>query len=126
MTNNSKHGGERALEALDTPLEAAEKIMQSWAMGWDIAHPAVAVWADTVKAALTHPPAVEALQWQPIESAPRDGTTLLGAFKGGKVASIEWLTDKGYVEGWALSGSMQNNMRPTHWMPLPEPPKEGE
>lgn len=70
--------------------------------------------------------------WQPIETAPKDGTRILllgkeygepkvsiGAYQDNKVWSDESsTTDDGY--GWY--GHDNWSPTPTHWMPLPEPP----
>lgn len=69
-------------------------------------------------------------EWQPIETAPKDGTeVLIGRFLDGKlptkaVASFhpsEGWRDAGDI-GW---GGMYAHVRPTHWMPLPSPPNSG-
>ena len=74
--------------------------------------------------------------WQPIETAPKDRRILLGfsrpVFTGVSAIFGKWETDE-YAKKpnpyWAhdlgqLTGviGMRNN-QPTHWMPLPEPPK---
>ena len=65
-----------------------------------------------------HPPAD--VEWQPISTAPKDGTSVL------------LFTVDGVMEGYFCHGSWQNYVRggpaeyfPTHWQPLPTPPKEG-
>jgi hypothetical protein len=70
-------------------------------------------------------------EWQPIETAPRDGTRVLGfdttAFnKDQEVAVVNWWPngDGGY---WSLSvpgaGYLDSDeFAPTYWMPLPAPP----
>ena len=61
-----------------------------------------------------------ARQWQPIETAPRDGTKLLVFCETGiavvhcfkpPLGSDRWLTVDGGYE-----------IEPTHWQPLPPPP----
>jgi hypothetical protein len=60
-------------------------------------------------------------RWQPMETAPRDGTRFLGCEPGYGVFIVSWQKHRGPVDevdgrGW-LAGE-----GPTHWMPLPEPP----
>ena len=66
------------------------------------------------------------MDWQPIETAPKDGTRMLGA-SGPDVSITSWdsfrkwinesaVTDDGY--GWYG----HDDWTPTHWMPLPAPP----
>lgn len=55
--------------------------------------------------------------WQPIETAPRDGTPILVYENYGKgVVMTVMVAVKGNFPG---DGWLWN---PTHWMPLPEPP----
>ena len=62
-------------------------------------------------------------EWQPIETAPKDGTTVLAVLDGCMTtismyqAKQEWILehDGGHDPRWPL--------KPTHWMPLPEPPE---
>ncbi|NBW20558.1 MAG: DUF551 domain-containing protein, partial [Caulobacteraceae bacterium] len=89
--------------------------------------------------------AVERTQWQPIETAPRDGTRILiysrsnnygssgkPTFDDFSVAHWGEITSKysgwcGIVKGYTVScreGLPYEHENPTHWMPLPEPPKE--
>lgn len=59
-------------------------------------------------------------EWQPIETAPRDGTLVLC-----------WLNIGGHAlvyrhrSAWR-TGPIGEAVKPTHWQPLPAPPKEGE
>ncbi len=76
-------------------------------------------------------------EWQPIESAPKDGTWIL--LGGGRtddeddartIAVGQWTN---YLNGgttswhwqfaWYDGGYYGAYNNPTHWMPLPEPPK---
>ena len=67
-------------------------------------------------------------EWQPMETAPRDGTAILGCVKEG-ITSIKWMEwDFDGCDGWYLSipGAYASNdeaNNPTHWMPLPDSPK---
>jgi hypothetical protein len=62
-------------------------------------------------------------EWQPIETAPRNMQTILGAHKGSGVVRVTWrsaIGDDRYSADYMPEGRF---WRPTHWMPLPEPPK---
>jgi hypothetical protein len=66
------------------------------------------------------------MTWQPIETAPKDGTRILGT-QGRYVALFRWRTvdeaqRRDYVkDGWRdENGWFADNL--THWMPLPDPP----
>ena len=71
-------------------------------------------------------------QWQPIETAPKDGTNII-LFGEGKVTVGGWVSaeDQGaepgeeylIAAGWWSIDLADNN--PTHWMPLPDPPAGG-
>ena len=56
---------------------------------------------------------LEALtQWQPIETAPKDGNWII-------------CTSTSSIFVWfSLDDGYYGNTEPTHWKPLPEPPKE--
>lgn len=56
-----------------------------------------------------------ATQWRPIETAPKDGTHVL-AFHNGPIWTV-WWSD---TQMWHDSNDY--DYRPTHWMPLPNPP----
>lgn len=76
--------------------------------------------------ALTQPTSTEALdvyvaEWQPIETAPNGEAVLLARIDGDY---LHWATDakKSRIGFWStLNGRSVNE--PTHWMPLPTPPK---
>ena len=79
------------------------------------------------------------MNWQPIETAPKDGTWVL--LFGGKTSEDDymrtgvlierpvtafWNNSECYDEYWAFAfwdGDWREEYSdPTHWMPLPEPP----
>lgn len=59
-------------------------------------------------------------EWQPIETAPRDGTHML-LFREHVYFIGYWATK---AQSWRVNadGLPMINPPPTHWMPLPEPP----
>lgn len=84
-------------------------------------------------------------EWQPIETAPKDGRKLLLA-AGKEIIIGDWMPDKRKewkemrtgteteetiirrleevdYSGWHISGTDYSLFPATHWMPLPEPPK---
>lgn len=65
----------------------------------------------------------DAMAWRPIESAPKDGTHIIG-FAGGTITTVYWFQMGKY---WSLvqcgSHCEDDEWSPTLWMPLPEPPK---
>ena len=61
-----------------------------------------------------------AAQWLPIESAPKDGTEILGHTDVGALV-LYWDTLSDNPERWSDGMSRYHRM-PTHWMPLPAPP----
>ena len=70
-------------------------------------------------------PVIERAKWQPIETAPKDGTSILLFASDYPPLSYmgvgQWAfadPDLGFVEGWFWPFAI----RPTHWMPLPVPP----
>lgn len=80
-------------------------------------------------------------EWQPIESAPRDGT-LIFVLASGEIHTAKWIVSPGVMRpdfsgtftwsGWQvvrLHGLEALSFSPTHWMPkedLPNPPITGE
>jgi hypothetical protein len=90
------------------------------------------------------PPTAQAEGWRPIETAPKDGRALLlGHFNShGKWRTVrgQWFSadeiaetfenpdgcDEGWFETVVESDDIPNcwATEPTHWMPLPLPPKE--
>lgn len=60
---------------------------------------------------------IRAMTWQPIETAPRDGSEIL-CYEDGMVR-VCWNFG---TNTWDFGDSIMDN--PTHWMPLPAPPTE--
>lgn len=70
-------------------------------------------------------------EWQPIETAPKDGRDILvwmplGDGRGNPtVAVVDWYVANGESH-WRIAegvfGPLALDFPPTHWMPLPEPP----
>ena len=62
--------------------------------------------------------------WRSIAIAPRDGTeVLLGWDYGELVLSGHWHSFRGRDEWTTSRGPYAGRHDPTHWMPIPEPPK---
>jgi hypothetical protein len=59
-------------------------------------------------------------EWQPIETAPRDGTIFL-AF--GRLVGIRMVTWRNHWNQWQVVPGYHQAKWPTHWMPLPEMPQ---
>lgn len=63
----------------------------------------------------------EGMNWQPIETAPKDGTRILG-YQPAAPASVEdinivaWDSGRWHDDEWYCYTI-------THWMPLPAPPE---
>ena len=76
-------------------------------------------------------------EWQPIETAPKDGTCVLvygeGTYDEGDLRKIAVAQYTNYLNGretdwhwqfaWYYGGYYGKFYDPTHWMPLPESPK---
>ena len=75
------------------------------------------------------------VNWQPIQTAPKDGTRFLGFCEvpvynedaGNTAVEKEhvvayWCGPLGILP-YPYRGTITKGMRFTHWMPLPEPPK---
>lgn len=72
--------------------------------------------------------------WQPIETAPKDGTIILGFVPGdiyGSNDSMNWSRSGPFVLAIEFDGCWWGadqlpdayEVNPTHWVPLPEPPE---
>lgn len=81
-------------------------------------------------------------EWKGIDSAPKDGTEII-LMKAGRVSSgswVEWSETESHYDStgnyigrttveegasWcSYDGGFCEDDEPTHWMPLPEPPKD--
>jgi hypothetical protein len=65
--------------------------------------------------------------WQPIETAPKDGTEILIAW-GDKVTFSYWLDNSKTShpwQGWKLPSMFPVSGKPSHWMPIPKIPRRG-
>jgi len=61
-------------------------------------------------------------EWQPIETAPKDGTEILAHDEDDNVFIAFFCP---YIKSWVsnISNAFGQEEHPTHWIPLPEPPK---
>jgi hypothetical protein len=64
----------------------------------------------------------ELVGWQPIESAPKDGSRFLGYSPYAlEMGTAYWVTSQSRISGYWY-GLCFTLTSPTHWMPLPNPP----
>lgn len=67
-------------------------------------------------------PEPEEMQWRAIETAPKDGTRVLLYRAGlGESMAVAWFSHD-FDEWTPVNGSVFPC--PTHWLPLPPPPKD--
>lgn len=67
------------------------------------------------------------LAWQPIETAPKDGTEMWAYSPKWGQYKTAWRPQD--CKGWGCIDSCcgyYEDLAPTHWMPLPEPPSADE
>lgn len=65
------------------------------------------------------------MQWQPIETAPKDGSLIM--IGGTSYAGWFW-SDAKWLDGWMMWSSTDDDwnvecFEASHWMPLPAPPQ---
>lgn len=61
------------------------------------------------------------MTWQPIETAPRNGTRFLACNREGQIIIGRFVNRIAFAaDSW---GGVRDT-EPTHWMPLPPPPQE--
>lgn len=58
------------------------------------------------------------MKWQPIETAPNDGKLVIMYTPD---PPLIWMGPSKPIRKW-----QQKRAIPTHWMPLPEPPKDSQ
>jgi hypothetical protein len=71
------------------------------------------------------------MEWQPIETAPKDGRLVDVWTVRGRVADVHWGVDTegNQAVGWLkpynpdINSQLMREGAPTHWMPLPASPK---
>jgi hypothetical protein len=65
------------------------------------------------------------INWQPISTAPKDGTFILLSGSGLPVWQGHWVGQSGRyaINGWTRFNSIDLDWSPTHWLPIPPPPK---
>jgi uncharacterized protein DUF551 len=65
-------------------------------------------------------------EWQPIETAPKDEHVQILTFKA-RTNNIlwagPWYQTSFWSPKWGMFVGWPRDEKPTHWMPLPEPPK---
>lgn len=70
-------------------------------------------------------------EWHPIETAPKDGTTIrlkvpAEGMNAGFEENARWrsgVDEDGPYGFWSYGFGWLTHVKPTHWMPLPDPPK---
>ncbi|WP_179954011.1 DUF551 domain-containing protein [Denitrobaculum tricleocarpae] len=65
-------------------------------------------------------------EWQPIETAPKDGTWVLGFQRRSAPQDTIQVWTFSYSENLWINAADSNDFdeQPSHWMPLPTPPGE--
>lgn len=67
------------------------------------------------------------MDWKPISSAPIDGSRFLATHIKSGVVCVTWFGKTSHVPlyGWCEGDDPEDIdlWEPTHWMPLPDPPK---
>ncbi len=68
-------------------------------------------------------------EWQPIETAPKGRTAVLGFWLGKPVNGRNYAIMRRTRTGWVSYAEPLNldyDVTPSHWMKLPDPPKESK
>jgi hypothetical protein len=137
-------GGKQAPPAAEVPENFAEWLAREMPAGTVIGDPHW--WANLIArrfaqfAAKQAPPAAAGkkyMNWQPIETAPKDGCVIMlwcGDVDFGYYSKAGWricnngdYRDGGHGQDYLCGTDPHSQYAPpTHWMPLPEPPKDAE
>lgn len=114
---------DKAQQALGRVRETVAKLTPESQNCYDNLDPILELQAGDLRAVLA------LLEWQPIETAPKDGTPILLYWPGhrGHIATNCFVARWNVLaEDWLSSGQPvwrgAGIYEPTHWMPLPEPP----
>lgn len=102
-----------ALASVPTPVSESEGLVQ----------------ATAAPAAIDGSVTLPVCQWQPIETAPKDGTWVLGfrptSFREDQIDTWQFVHRSCDPPIWINSAdSNDEDEQPTHWMPLPLPPDD--
>lgn len=62
------------------------------------------------------------MEWQDIDTAPKDGTKVLGFDSGIQEFLVVWYEDNGWT---GVMDDQRWMFFPTHWLPIPEAPQAG-
>lgn len=68
------------------------------------------------------------MEWQDISSAPRDGTRILVYIPPRYRGDTNWAVSDCWMDKYDLTWETpcENDVNPTHWMPLPNPPEANQ
>lgn len=59
--------------------------------------------------------------WQPIETAPKDMTVIIGLLPNGDVTLVWYFAPSSITFGWCRRGRGKiGSVKPTHWIPKPK------
>lgn len=119
--------------ALKMTVDEAIKLAAEWSRGMTM-HADSQGWRVACMLLANEVVRLREIGWQPIDSAPKDGTRILVASAAGAwVAEYKRLFGSGALRDNPWFSVMLNHRHledvdggfyPTHWMPLPAPPKE--
>jgi hypothetical protein len=63
-------------------------------------------------------------EWQPIETAPRDYTEVIGLMGPKRMELVWYFAPSSQTFGWMNARGRRCKPQPTHWMPIP--PEAGQ